>query len=125
MLGGWLLGGLIGSSAFNLGIFSLAGLLVSLLGASVLLAAVQLAGRRHADAGYRLAPAPVIGRTGTFMVVAERFAQESQVQAEPSLARSAATEHQSIADNESEGGRQPNRRAEVITMNPASVVAST
>jgi uncharacterized membrane protein YeaQ/YmgE (transglycosylase-associated protein family) len=44
LLGGWLLGGLTGSSAFNPGEFSLGGLLVSLLGATVLLAAVHLLG---------------------------------------------------------------------------------
>jgi uncharacterized membrane protein YeaQ/YmgE (transglycosylase-associated protein family) len=44
MLGGWLLGGLIGASAFNPVEFNLGGLLVSLLGATVLLAAVQLLG---------------------------------------------------------------------------------
>jgi len=44
MLCGWLLGGFIGSSAYHLGIFSVAALLVSLLGASVLLAAMQLLG---------------------------------------------------------------------------------
>ena len=41
MSGGWLLSGLIGSSAFNLGDFSLASLLVSLLGATVLLTVLQ------------------------------------------------------------------------------------
>ena len=41
-LGVWLLSGLIGSSPFNQGEFSLGVLLVSLLGAMVLLAAVQL-----------------------------------------------------------------------------------
>jgi len=42
VLGGWLLSGLVGSSPFNQDEFSLVGLLVSLLGAMVLLAAVQL-----------------------------------------------------------------------------------
>ena len=42
VLGVWLLSGLIGSSPFNQGEFSLGVLLVSLLGAMVLLAAVQL-----------------------------------------------------------------------------------
>ena len=42
VLGGWLLSGLVGSSPFDQGEFSLIGLLVSLLGAMVLLAAVQL-----------------------------------------------------------------------------------
>jgi len=42
VLGGWLLSGLVGSSPFNQGSFSLIGLLVSSLGAMVLLAAVQL-----------------------------------------------------------------------------------
>ena len=42
VLGGWLLSGLVGSSPFNQGEFSLTGLLVSSLGAMVLLAAVQL-----------------------------------------------------------------------------------
>ena len=41
-LGAWLLSGLIGSSLFDQGEFSLVVLLVSLLGAMVLLAAVQL-----------------------------------------------------------------------------------
>ena len=44
MLCGWLIGGFIGSSEFHMGTFSVAGLLVSLLGTSVLLAAVQLLG---------------------------------------------------------------------------------
>ena len=42
VLGAWLLSGLIGSSPFDQGEFSLGVLLVSLLGAMVLLAAVQL-----------------------------------------------------------------------------------
>ena len=42
VLGGWLLSGLLGSSPFDQGEFSLVVLLVSLLGAMVLLAAVQL-----------------------------------------------------------------------------------
>ena len=42
ILGRWLLGGLIGASAFKPIEFNLGGLLVSLLGATVLLAAVQL-----------------------------------------------------------------------------------
>ena len=42
VLGGWLLSGLVGSSPFDQGEFSLIGLLVSLQGAMVLLAAVQL-----------------------------------------------------------------------------------
>ena len=41
------------------------------------------------------------------------------------MARSAAAEHQSIADGESEGVKHQNRRAEVIIVNPAPVVAST
>lgn len=41
-LGGWLLSGLFGSSTINQGNFSLSGLLVSLLGAIILLAIVRL-----------------------------------------------------------------------------------
>lgn len=41
-LGGWLLSGLFGSSTINQGNFSLSGLLVSLLGAVILLALVRL-----------------------------------------------------------------------------------
>jgi uncharacterized membrane protein YeaQ/YmgE (transglycosylase-associated protein family) len=41
-LGGWLLGGLFGSSTINQGNFSVSGLVVSLLGAIVLLAIVRL-----------------------------------------------------------------------------------
>ncbi|HXV39716.1 MAG TPA: GlsB/YeaQ/YmgE family stress response membrane protein [Steroidobacteraceae bacterium] len=41
-LGGWLLGGLFGSSTINQGNFSVSGLVVSLLGAIVLLALVRL-----------------------------------------------------------------------------------
>ncbi|MDP9142829.1 MAG: GlsB/YeaQ/YmgE family stress response membrane protein [Pseudomonadota bacterium] len=43
MLGGWLLSGLLESSPFSPGEFSLSGLLVSMLGAMVPLAAMQLA----------------------------------------------------------------------------------
>ena len=41
------------------------------------------------------------------------------------IASSGKGEHQPVADNESEGGRQQNRRVEVIIMNPAPAVAST
>lgn len=41
-LGGWLLGGLFGSSTINQGNFSVSGLVVSLLGAIFLLAIVRL-----------------------------------------------------------------------------------
>ena len=41
-LGGWFLSGLFGSSTINQGNFSLTGLLVSLLGAIILLAIVRL-----------------------------------------------------------------------------------
>jgi uncharacterized membrane protein YeaQ/YmgE (transglycosylase-associated protein family) len=41
-LGGWLLSGVFGSSTINQGNFSLSGLLVSLLGAIILLAIVRL-----------------------------------------------------------------------------------
>lgn len=41
-LGGWLLGGLFGSSTINQGNFSVSGLVVSLLGAIILLAVVRL-----------------------------------------------------------------------------------
>jgi uncharacterized membrane protein YeaQ/YmgE (transglycosylase-associated protein family) len=41
-LGGWLLSGLFGSSTINQGNFSLSGMLVSLLGAIILLAIVRL-----------------------------------------------------------------------------------
>jgi uncharacterized membrane protein YeaQ/YmgE (transglycosylase-associated protein family) len=44
VLGGWLLSGLFGSSTINQGNFSLSGLLVSLLGAIILLALVKLFG---------------------------------------------------------------------------------
>lgn len=44
LLGGWLLGGLFGSSTINQGNFSLLGLFVSLLGAVLLLAIVKLLG---------------------------------------------------------------------------------
>jgi uncharacterized membrane protein YeaQ/YmgE (transglycosylase-associated protein family) len=61
MLAEWLLGGLIGVSAFNPVEFNLGGLLVSSLGATVLLAAVQLldgvAGRRALP---RLYPASAV-----------------------------------------------------------------
>jgi len=59
------------------------------------------------------------------MVASRRIAQASQVQAEFVLARSAATEHQAFARSESEGFKQQNRRAKVIIVNPAPVVAST
>ena len=61
MLCGWLLGGFIGSSAYHLGIFSVAGLLVSLLGASVPLAAMQqLGGLAGHQAPSRLQPASTL-----------------------------------------------------------------
>jgi uncharacterized membrane protein YeaQ/YmgE (transglycosylase-associated protein family) len=41
-LGGWLLSGLFGSSTINEGNFSVSGLLVSLLGAVILIALVRL-----------------------------------------------------------------------------------
>lgn len=41
------------------------------------------------------------------------------------IAASGKGEHQPVADNESEGGRQQNRRVEVIIENSPSVVAST
>lgn len=41
-LGGWLLGGLFGSSTINQGNFSVSGLVVSLLGAIILLAIARL-----------------------------------------------------------------------------------
>ncbi len=41
-LGGWLLSGLLGSSTINQGNFSVSGLVVSLLGAIILLAIVRL-----------------------------------------------------------------------------------
>jgi uncharacterized membrane protein YeaQ/YmgE (transglycosylase-associated protein family) len=41
-LGGWLLSGIFGSSTINQGNFSLSGLVVSLLGAVILLALVRL-----------------------------------------------------------------------------------
>ncbi len=41
-LGGWFLSGMLGSSTINQGNFSLSGLLVSLLGAIILLAIVRL-----------------------------------------------------------------------------------
>lgn len=44
VLGGWLLSGLVGSSPFDRGEFSIVGLLVSVLGTMVLLVAVQLFG---------------------------------------------------------------------------------
>ena len=51
MLWGSLLNGLIGASSFNQGELSLASLLVSLLGAAVVLAGVQLFRRRRARPG--------------------------------------------------------------------------
>ncbi len=42
VLGGWLLSGFFGSSTINQGDFSLSGLLVSLIGAVILLALVKL-----------------------------------------------------------------------------------
>jgi len=45
ILGGWLLSGLFGSTTINQGNFSLSGLLVSLLGAVILLALVKLVRR--------------------------------------------------------------------------------
>lgn len=42
VLGGWLLGGLFGTATINQGDFSVSGLLVSLLGAVILLALVKL-----------------------------------------------------------------------------------
>lgn len=42
MFAGWLLGGIIGTSVFALGDYSISGLLVALLGATVPLAAVQM-----------------------------------------------------------------------------------
>jgi uncharacterized membrane protein YeaQ/YmgE (transglycosylase-associated protein family) len=44
LLGGWLLGGLFGSSTINQGNFSISGLGVSLLGAIILLALARLLG---------------------------------------------------------------------------------
>ena len=41
------------------------------------------------------------------------------------IATSGKGEHQPVADNESDGGRQQNRRVEVIIENPPPVVAST
>lgn len=41
------------------------------------------------------------------------------------IAASGKGEHQPVADNESEGGRQQNRRVEVIIENPPPAVAST
>lgn len=41
-LGGWLLGGLFGTTTINEGNFSLGGVIVSLLGASILIGAVRL-----------------------------------------------------------------------------------
>jgi uncharacterized membrane protein YeaQ/YmgE (transglycosylase-associated protein family) len=42
VLGGWLLGGLVGAGSINQGDFSLSGLLVSFLGAVILLFLVKL-----------------------------------------------------------------------------------
>jgi uncharacterized membrane protein YeaQ/YmgE (transglycosylase-associated protein family) len=42
LLGGWLLGPLVGSGTINSGDFSLSGLIISLVGAVVLLAIVNL-----------------------------------------------------------------------------------
>ena len=41
------------------------------------------------------------------------------------IAASGKGEHQPVADNESEGGRQQNRRVEVIIANPPAAVAAT
>ncbi len=48
LLGGWLLGPLFGSGSINQGDFSLSGLLVSFLGAVILLAVVNLIRRGSA-----------------------------------------------------------------------------
>jgi uncharacterized membrane protein YeaQ/YmgE (transglycosylase-associated protein family) len=48
LLGGWLLGGLFNTGTINQGDFSLSGLLVSLLGAIILLAIVNLFTRGRA-----------------------------------------------------------------------------
>ena len=45
VLGGWLLGGVFGSGSINQGDFSVSGLLVSLLGAVILLFVVKLVRR--------------------------------------------------------------------------------
>jgi len=45
-LGGWLLGGLFGTSTINQGNFSLGALILSLLGATILLGAVRLVRNR-------------------------------------------------------------------------------
>ena len=52
MLGGWLLGVLIGAAAFDPGVFGLGSLLVSLMGASVLLTVPHVF-RTAGDAGHR------------------------------------------------------------------------
>ena len=61
MLGGWLLGVLIGAAAFGPGVFGLGSLLVSLMGASVLLTVPHVFRRAgetgHRDATAALAPA--------------------------------------------------------------------
>jgi uncharacterized membrane protein YeaQ/YmgE (transglycosylase-associated protein family) len=96
VLGGSLVSELSGSSSFQGGEFGLEGMLVSLLGTTLLLAAMHL-----------------ISNSET------RLAKASHI------ASSGKGEHQPVADNESEGGRQQNRRVEVIIMNPAPAVAST
>lgn len=165
MFGGWLLGMVIGASAFDPGEFSLGSLLVSLLGASVMLTALhELRGNRHQSEKARMNHTPGTGRAlrplikaglagllllvgacastppapesalnaarvaitnaekaqaGQFaaaelgeareklaladnavrdenMVVAERFARESQVQAELASARTAAAKAASV-----------------------------
>lgn len=47
VLGGWLLGGVFGSGSINEGDFSVSGLLVSLLGAVILLFVVKLVRRNR------------------------------------------------------------------------------
>lgn len=87
MIAGWLLGGLIGTSVFARGDYSISGLLVALLGATVPLAAVQLLRIRYfpAKTPYHnetsemntpslaipgLRPLVVAGLAGMFMLLA-------------------------------------------------------
>jgi uncharacterized membrane protein YeaQ/YmgE (transglycosylase-associated protein family) len=121
MLAGWLLGRLVGTSVFVEGEFSLSSLLVALLGATIPLAAMQLLRIRYFPAkSHRqngtseMNHAPRADSVRSFLV--QRGINSTQV------AASGKGEQRSVAHNESEGGRQQNRRVEVIIANPSLAV---